>query len=404
MRLLWEYPLPQSEQPRDYEYEGPLLVHGDQIYLGTYSEPEVQARPHSGLFGARLHRIDRKQGIGEWCDFGVRDPRPPGAWSLTPVGDEVLFHCGAFVRCLAEPRRLAEVPDGDLVPIKLAARPEPLRIGTRLYCANDRNQTLCCLDLAEEQVVWSQPLKGSPSYRIGAPLRFGERIACYGRDALLIFDSETGETLDELKVPRVDKLYSPLADGDDLLIGYTNYSSAGVLRYRPATGKVGWQYRKKFEGPASYCRIWRVDDLVVWVKGETELIAVDTASGTERWRAATHPYLYSRITVLGTDLLLGTAGRQGAVQVVNGLTGETRWRLPLHNGCSYYALHDSSVLVGDFDGWVRRLDLRTGTELDRLQLGTEIVGDIAMDGERVYTVAWPDEERPARLVCIDLGR
>jgi outer membrane protein assembly factor BamB len=401
MELLWEYPLPLGEHPRDYEYEGPLLAHGGSVYCATYADTTDHVRA-ALRYAVRLHRVNRATGVGDAFDFEVTDPCLPGAWSLTPVGDEVLFHCGAFIRCGTEPLRLAGVPEGALVPEKLAARPAPLVEGTRVYYTNDRNQTLCCLDLEAERLIWSQPLKSSPSYRLGAPLPFGDRLACYGRNALLIVDASTGETVDEIRIPRIDKLYSPLADGDELLLGFTNYSMAGVLRYRPETGQVVWRSHRKFEGPASYCRIWRVGDVLVWVKGETELVGVDAATGAERWRARAAPYLYSRVTVIGTLLLFGTAGRGGVVQVVDALTGETVWSRALNNGCSYYALHEGSVIVGDFDGLVLRLDLRSGAELDRLVLGTEVVGDVLADRDRAYTVAWPDEEQPPRLVCIGL--
>jgi hypothetical protein len=176
-----------------------------------------------------------------------------------------------------------------------------------------------------------------------------------------------------------------------------------VIRYSRSDKKVLWRYRKGFSGPASYCRIYLLDNLVVWVKGETEIIGIDVATGTERWSCPASPWLYTEIHTHDGDLIFGTAGRDGCILRVEGASGKVKWSVFLKNGCAYFDYSKSSIIVGDFEGRLRRLDLENGRELDAIVLDGQVVGDVKVAGSAAYTVVWFGADgRPPRLVRVDL--
>jgi hypothetical protein len=52
---------------------------------------------------------------------------------------------------------------------------------------------------------------------------FDDAVACYGNDKLLFIDIANGAVKNQIKIPRVDKLFAPVkVDDRTMLIGYTN--------------------------------------------------------------------------------------------------------------------------------------------------------------------------------------
>lgn len=402
MQILWEYPLPLRAHPSACHYEGPLLARAGRLFYPTCDfRPELPG-PARGLV-ITLHEIELESGRARTHQFSQSLLSLPSDWSFVETAGRLVFHSDAFVSLDPEFHLLSQVPPMRVASTKNPGRGKLLAHAGRIYFTDYATNTLFCVDPKSEEVDWSSHLGEIGNYRSGDPQLFEGQLACFGNQGLLIFDAETGERLSSFRVPRVDKLYSPIPEGDDLLLGYTNWSVGGVLRLHRSSGKLLWRYRRKFEGPASYCQIWRLGDVVVWVKGSTEIIALDAATGEERWSYSSVPYLYSDVRVVNGDLLFGTAGADGAIHRLDPATGQPRWTHFLKNGCSYFDLYFDSAIVGDFDGYLRRLDLYTGEALDSLDLGAEVVGDVLVAGERVFTVVWGSDEHPPRLVCVSLS-
>lgn len=230
-------------------------------------------------------------------------------------------------------------------------------------------------------------------------------VSCYGQNQLLFIDPESGRVTESIRIPRIDKLYHPVAlDDDTLLIGYTNWSNAGILKYQRSTNKVIWRHKRKFEGPQLRCRIWHEDARSYWVKNDTELICLSDETGGEIFQLRTVPWLYTDLQFRNGCILYGTAGANGYINCLDARSGQMQWSVYQHNGCAYYGTYNDTALVGDFSKTVTQLSLRDGTVVDQLRLDGEIVGRITVHDRQVYTVTWGSEGKPVRLVKMELSQ
>ncbi len=132
------------------------------------------------------------------------------------------------------------------------------------------------------------------------------------------------------------------------------------------------------------------------------MICLSDDTGEELFQLRTAPWLYTPLEFRDGRLLFGTSGANGYINCADAVTGEMLWNVHLINGCSYYATHDETVLVGDFSKRILRLDIRDGAVVDQLQLDSQVVGRIAVHENRLYTVLWETDENKPRLVCIQL--
>lgn len=212
-----------------------------------------------------------------------------------------------------------------------------------------------------------------------------------------------GSIADTLRIPRINKLYGPfrLEDGS-LLIGYTNWTNAGVLRYSPGDKRILWRHKRQFEGPQLLCRIWHEDGRTYWVKNDTEMICLSDDTGEELFQLRTAPWLYTPLEFRDGRILFGTSGANGYINCADAITGKLLWNMPLLNGCSSFAVHRDTVLAGDFSKRIFRLDISSGAIIDHLQVDGQVVGRISVQQNQLYTVLWENEQKPPRLACIQL--
>jgi hypothetical protein len=406
MKIAWEYELPVREEPRDCDYEGPIFATESQILFATFAfahPREARAKERSRRdYLVTMHSLDSASRSATRTEYKLPRCTIPSSWEFVESGSHLLLYCEPFLAVSPCPGDTG-LPVVEVVAVKKAARPHFLLFNEHLIFAGGKLPRLYSVDLKRRRIAWELDLKGQKPYAVGPPFLLGGQIVCHGRDALQFIDPARGTVTDTLSLPRIDKLYSPLAVGDDLLIGYTNWQAGGVVRCSRAERKIVWKYRKNFSGPASYCRIWLLGDVVIWVKGETEIIGIDAATGSQRWSHAASPWLYSEIDLRDGDLIFGTAGRDGYLQRLDAATGKPKWVVFLKNGCQYYDYFRGSAIVGDFDGYLRRLDLADGRQLDAIRLDGQVVGDMRVSGAAAYTVVWFGADgRPPRLVRVDL--
>lgn len=387
MKRIWNYPLHTDENSRDMHYEGTILPHNGHVcYAST--------RPNAMDF----HIINIQTGENRMQTFPLSPLRAlhefvsPPAFFAFPRGNRVIYYAGELIE--AEGLQI-------LRTLKLPAEvTSHLLLDDRLLVVCDK---LCCINLETFTIAWELELANEQPYAPGPVTRFGSLVTCYGQDQLLFVDPANGKVTDAIRIPRISKLYHPIAlDDDTLLIGCTNWTNAGILMYRRSTKKVVWRYKRSFEGPQTLCRIWHEKDRVYWVKNRTELICLDTRTGAEVFHLRTAPWLYTDLLFRNGCILYGTAGANGFLNRLDACTGQMKWSVFLQNGCAYYDIHDGAAFAGDFSKTIFRIDLGSGAITDQLQLDGEVVGRIAVHAGSLYTVIWGSPSKPVRLVRIGL--
>ena len=240
-------------------------------------------------------------------------------------------------------------------------------------------------------------------YRTGEITLFENMVACYGDHELLLIEMEDGKIADRIKIPRIDKLFNPIRlDDEHILLGYTNWTNAGVLKYNQKSKQVIWRNKRKFQGPQLRCKIYRHEARVFWVKNDTELICLDVEDGEEIHSVRANPWLYTDLRFMDDCLLFGTAGRDGYMNCIDARSGEVNWSVFLKNGCAYFDIYDGTVLVGDFDKRIKQIAIKSGDVLQDHQVDGEVVGDMKVYKDCVYTVIWGYAEIPVRLVKVKI--
>ena len=381
MKLTWEYPLFTDEHSQDYDYDAPIILHSDFVYYACKQ-----------LRTITFHIVRNQTGEGRVHSFPATQGILPHDWFAFVHGDHVIYYAGDLIK--AEGAHI-------LSTLKL-----PGKVTSHLLCGNFLlvvSNKLYSIDLDAFSVAWELDLSCEKYYREGELARFGEWVSCYGQNQLLFIDPKSGRVTESIRIPRINKLYHPVAlDDDTLLIGYTNWSNAGILKYQRSTNKVIWRHKRKFEGPQLSCRIWHEDDRSYWVKNDTELICLSDETGEELFRLRTVPWLYTDLQFRNGCILYGTAGANGYINCLDARSGQMQWSVYQHNGCAYYGIYNDTALVGDFSKTVAQLSLRDGTVVDQLRLDGEIVGRFTVHDRQVYTVIWASEGNPVRLVKIEI--
>lgn len=385
MKLLWEYPIQYEEGSSGYRYEGPIHIQGDWLYY-------ITCHPHQ-----LLHILNTETGTGKRVCLHPQNSRLPSHCFFLPVEEDVLLYCGDLMLLRdGEIRQNLAFPErGDVK--------SHLMLGDRLYLVfRGLNAALVCVDMKRLQILWETDLRSKP-YAPGPVTVFGDRLTCFGQDKLLFIDPDTGKVLDTLKLPRIGKLFQPTDLGDGrLLLGYTNWSNAGVLCLDTATRKVLWRHKRSFEGPELRCRLICGADRVFWTKNDTELCCVSLADGTELYRIRTDPWLYTDLELTAEGLIFGTSGGDGFLRCLDPDTGMERWKLPMEDGCAYYAHHGDTILTGDCSCRLFQLRSSDGKVLQTLDTGTQVVGQFHIHNGSVYTALWCSDDRPCRLIRVEI--
>lgn len=209
------------------------------------------------------------------------------------------------------------------------------------------------------------------------------------------------KTADSVTLPRIDKLFWPLkADDGNMLIGYTNWTNAGILKYDLLNRKIVWRHKRKFQGPQLDCKIYRHNDMVFWVKNNTELISLDMDTGAEIYSLRTTPWLYTDLRFLQDDLIYGTSGADGYINCIDARSGNVRWSVFLKNGCAYYDICGESVIVGDFNKTLKQISYSDGVILQDYRTDGEVVGRIKVSEGCIYTVIWGNSKKGVRVVKV----
>lgn len=389
MELKWEYPLPTNVNSKDYQYESPILENGKYVYFVNESER-----------WQKLHIVDIKTGTG--CSRLLQksvNVLPSNHFSFS-YGNKVVIYAGDlhFIQSGEVLRTIDFAQKGEITSYIL--------IHNRLYvsCSNGKNASLCCINLDKMIFVWDLDISNSKLYRAGEITLFDGLISCYGRDQLLLICPDSGKIVNALKISRIDKLFCPIRlDNDTMLIGYSNWTNAGILKYQISTKKVLWRHKRKFEGPQLKCKIYRSKDKAFWVKNSTELICVDIESGEELHQLRTTPWLYTDLQFYQDNILYGTAGADGYLNCLDCETFRFRWSAFLKNGCAYYGICNDSIVTGDFDKTIKQFSICDGRLINEMPVDGEVVGRITISEGYLYTVIWGNSEKDIRLVKIQIS-
>lgn len=385
MKIRWDYPLHYCEDRGSDRCEGPIHIQGKWLYFVSCDRTPI------------LHILDRDTGTGR---------RILLCHEIILASDCFFLSCGDDV--ILYSRDLYLLRDGQLhrdLPFSERGRlVSHLLLGDRLYLVfKGITASLACVDIRKMHILWEADIRNDSYYTVGPVTLLGDRLACFGRDKLLYLDPDTGAILGELKLPRIGKLFQPTDLGNGkLLLGYTNWSNAGVLCMDTSTKKVLWRHKRNFEGPLLRCSYLLHGDRIFWVKNDTELCCVSCTDGTELYRRWTDPWLYSDLEAAPEGLIFGTSGGDGFLRCLDPQTGEDRWSHPMKGGCLYYARREECLFVGDYTSRIFRIRSRDGQILETFDTGSEVVGRIYCHDNSLYTVLWQDDALPCRLIRVEI--
>lgn len=412
MEILWKYALPTNEQSNDYQYESPIFVKGEEVLFICKNSRDTKKDS--------LYIIDKNTGaLKNEIAIGGHTVIPSECFFESVAGKVVIYtgslwtyteEEGLRSLCGGMFERENEKYTENLSVYEIAAMIEEMKrykitshlvFGDCLIFSDTYN--LYCVDVRKSMVKWSTDASNSTSLPCGSIYLFEDKISFYGSDRLLFADISSGDIVDEIKIPRITKLFSPIRMSDGtLLIGYTNWSGAGVLRYDPIRKKVIWKSKRSFEGPLSRCVLLLYNNLAYWCKNDTELICVNIDNGEEVYSISTRPWLYTDPLLKSGRIIFGTSGADGFLKNIDAESGEEIWSLPLKNGCASFSFHGDTVIAGDFEKKLYRIDFASGKILRELNVGGEVVGKVSVENGSAYTVVWGNEAEPIKLIKVRL--
>ena len=383
MKIKWSYDLPTTEFSNDYHYESPILVKGNDLFFILTSPSPA------------LHIIDVKTGCLREIIPCIGNSLIPSRCFFVDYKDTVIFYTGEL--WAYDGKKISRILD---LSQEKEINSHILQGNRLLLCGRSR---LFCLNLDTLSAEWELNIENSTQYRTGDISIFEETVACFGQDKLLFIDLDNGSIRGSIKIPRIAKLYCPIrAEDNTLLLGYTNWSNAGILKYDECARQVLWKSKRSFEGPQLKCKIYAFDNFVCWVKNGRELICHNSENGEEIYRTATSPWLYTDLFFNDGNIIFGTSGSDGYIFSINAQNGEENWSLFLKNGCAYYDMYNDSIIVGDFSKRIHLIDASSGRIIKTLATDGEVVGQIKVHGKYAYTVIWGNENAPIRLIKIQL--
>lgn len=188
----------------------------------------------------------------------------------------------------------------------------------------------------------------------------------------------SGDPRTAWKLDTGGELYSSPAVADGLV--FVGTKSGYLLAVDAATGEERW--RQALDGyiirssPA-------VVDGVVYIGGGYTLYAFDAASGAQRWRFSTRYSGPSSPVVVDGVVYAGT--QEGYVYAVDADTGHERWRIKTDGLVfSSPAVAEGRLFVGSDDGDLYAFDADGGRLLWRFPTGGEVYASPAVAGDTVY--------------------
>jgi outer membrane protein assembly factor BamB len=117
---------------------------------------------------------------------------------------------------------------------------------------------------------------------------------------------------------------------------------------------------------------------------DSNLFALNAATGTEKWRITTGDVVGSSPAVAGANVYFGSW--DGSMYAANKATGVLLWKFPTGNSVgSSPTVVSGTVYFGSWDGNLYAVDAQTGSEKWRFRTGDKIYSSPAVDGNYVYT-------------------
>lgn len=387
MKTIWEYDLPTNENSSDFQYESPIFFKDNYVYY------------ISGLLCQKtLHIVDMESGLGITEELVTKNHCLPSKYFFLEFQDTILIYAGDLFTY--QKGVLAKTVD---LSGKGEVKSYLVKENKLFFVCSQSKESLFCYNLETQKIDWQLNITNSKQYVAGELTLCDNLLACYGKDQLLFVETERGRIVDQIKIPRIEKLFCPIkVDEEHLIIGYTNWSNAGILKYDTVTKQVIWRHKRKFEGPQLKCKIYRHNDDIFWVKNDTELICLNIEDGSEKYQFRTNPWLYTNLQFIQDNMIYGTSGADGYINNVDPKTGMKKWSVFLKNGCAYYDVYENSIIVGDFNKEMKQISLENGSILQNYCVDGEVVGDIKVHKDCVYTVIWGSSEKEIRLVKIKI--
>ncbi|MGN0632927.1 MAG: PQQ-binding-like beta-propeller repeat protein [Oscillospiraceae bacterium] len=383
MNMQWAYPLPISRQNHPHQYESPMLIQDDMLFYIAVTDSAPS-----------LHKISTADGSSTVTPLPVQTPALSSTCFFVPMDDGFFLYAGnSFIYRNNLLQQIKELEQCGKVMSHLVCG------DLLLLTYQKKNSILICFDLRASSICWKMDISNTKPYFSGELSIFHDLVTCFGNDQLLFLQPYTGEITDSIKISRIDKLFCPIPlDDNRMLIGYTNWTNAGILCYERQSGKVLWRNKRRFEGPQLRCRIWMHCGKAFWVKNDTELIAIDCNDGSECYHLRTEQWLYTDLYFADDRILYGTSGADGQLCSIRETDGMLAWSVFMKNGCAYLDFHGDSVIAGDYDRRLMQIALSDGRIMQKMLLDGEIIGRIKVHQNAAYTVIWQNEEEPAKII------
>ena len=190
-----------------------------------------------------------------------------------------------------------------------------------------------------------------------------------------------------------------LVTDDAVFVGTDGPPVGWVYAFERATGKVRW--KRSFARGVSAQVLGR-GDLVYAVGGAGEVAAMDVRTGAVAWHFAGEEPAedsWARHDPALTDDLLIVPWPDGVVVALDTRSGAERWRANLGSQVTTsVAPVGESAWIGTIDGKLRKLDARSGAVLSTVEAGGRPYGDLQIAGGCLLVLALGQQHS---LACHD---
>ncbi|WP_348606922.1 PQQ-binding-like beta-propeller repeat protein [Halobaculum rarum] len=343
--LLWRFRVDPNEPATEVNYS---ILSGPIVHDGV-----VYTRDNEGT----LYALDATSGSIEWT-FDI--PR----WDIYgPTYDDSTLYVTAqqyLVAIDSESRRerwtltpsvLEPHPMGDdreWMYAEVAARDGRVFVGTI-------DNTFCAIDTATRTPLWqvdlprlaSSPIEESSDVYIrGQPVIHDDVVAvALSAGYLFVLDVDTGGVVWTHEVSGSIVAAPSIRDETVYVVGFD-----GIQALSLTDGAVKWTYGN--DDHVS-CSPAITDDVVVGVAGSSfgnrMLVGIDARTGARRWKLPAATELLAAPSVAGETVVMGLTNGLLAVDLA---TGDQRWQAQTNNILGSPALVNDMVIAGDSDGYV----------------------------------------------------
>ena len=185
--------------------------------------------------------------------------------------------------------------------------------------------------------------------------------------------------------------------GDLVIVGTDTNKDGWLYAFDPVKGEPRWQLSEPAGFPSDSVK---VGTRVVAVTSSGAIRAVNLRSGRVQWSfggTEELDLLKSSLVVVGSGLLYSLP--TGEVGLLNAVSGKSVWRRQLDGRLnSTLAVIGDSFYVGDLNGVIHRLTVKSGKTLGSFQGGSRIYGSLIPAGSCLLALWGWDT-----LACLDPG-